>query len=89
LDMNVFERLMEGKHTKIVNKRNDDLTSINDTNTFAYSKQNKVTEKSCEDNNYNDDYDELAYPFSNRIKLKNEPEEAQKMFQYNILLTLL
>jgi hypothetical protein len=25
LDMNVFEKLMEGKHTKIANKSNDDL----------------------------------------------------------------
>jgi hypothetical protein len=51
---------MEGKHTKIVNKSNDDLKSIHDTNTFAYSKQNKMTDKSCEDNNYNNDYNELA-----------------------------
>jgi hypothetical protein len=57
LDMNVFEKPMEGKHTKIVNKSNDDLKSINDTNTFDYSKQNKMTDKSCEDNNYNNDYD--------------------------------
>jgi hypothetical protein len=57
LDMNVFGKLMEGKHTKILNKSNDDLKSINDTTTFAYSKQNKMTDKSCEDNNYNNDYD--------------------------------
>jgi hypothetical protein len=78
LDMNVFEKLMEGKHTKIVNKSNDDFKSINDTNTFDYSKQDKTTNKSCEDNNYNNDYDELAYPLSKRIKLKHEPEEAQE-----------
>jgi hypothetical protein len=53
LDMNVFEKLVEGKHTQIVNKSNDDLKSINDTNTFDYSKQDKITHKSCEDNNYN------------------------------------
>jgi hypothetical protein len=78
LDMNVFEKLMEGKHTNIVNKSNDDLKSINDTNTFDYSKQDKITNKYCEDNNYNNDYDELSYPFSKRIKLKHEPEEAQE-----------
>jgi hypothetical protein len=78
LDMNVFEKLIEGKHTKILNKSNDDLKSINDTNTFAYYKQDKMTDKSCEDNNYNNDYDELAHPFSKRIKLKHEPEEAQE-----------
>jgi hypothetical protein len=78
LDMNVFEKLMEGKHTNIVNKSNDDLKSINDTNTFDYSIQDKITHKYCEDNNYNYDYDELANPFSKRIKLKHEPEKAQE-----------
>jgi hypothetical protein len=72
LDMNVFEKLMEGKHTNIMNKSNDDLQSINDTDTFDYCMQDKMTNKSCEDNNYNNDYDELAYPFSKRIKLKHE-----------------
>jgi ribosomal protein L15 len=51
LDMNVFKKLMEGKHTKIVNKSNDDLQSINDTDTFDYSMQDKITHKSCGDNN--------------------------------------
>jgi hypothetical protein len=76
---------MEGKHTKIVNKSNDDLNSINDTNTFDYSIQDKITNKSCEDKNYNNEYDELAYPFSKRIKLKHEPEEAEENMpvQYN------
>jgi hypothetical protein len=78
LDMNVFEKLIEGKHTNIVNKSNDDLKSINDTYTFDYSIQDKITKKYCEDNNYNNDYDELAYPFSKRIKLKHEPEEAHE-----------
>jgi hypothetical protein len=64
--------------TKIVNKSNDDLQRINDTDTFDYSMQDKITHKSCEDNNYNNDYDELAYPFSKRIKLKHEPEKAQE-----------
>jgi hypothetical protein len=69
---------MEGKHTKIVNKSDDDLKSINDTNTFAYSKHNNMTDISCDDTSYNNDYDELAYPFSKRIKLKHEPEEAHE-----------
>jgi hypothetical protein len=76
--MNVFKKFMEGKHTKIVNKGDDVLKSINSTNTFAYSKQNNMTDKSCLDINSNNDYDELAYPFSKRIKLKHEPEEAQE-----------
>jgi hypothetical protein len=78
LDMNVFEKLMEGKHTKIVNKSNDDLISINDTDTFDYSMQDKMTIKYCEDNNNNYYYDKLAYPFSKRIKLKHELEKAQE-----------
>jgi ribosomal protein L15 len=78
LDMNVFEKLMEGKHTKIVNKSNDDLISINATGNFDYSIQDKMTNKSCEDNNYDDNYHELSYPFSKRIKLKHEPEKAQE-----------
>jgi hypothetical protein len=85
LYMNVFEKLMEGKHTKILNKSNDDLKSINDTNIFDYSMQDKMTNKSCEDNNYNNDYDELAHPFNKRIKLKHEPKKAQENIpvQYN------
>jgi hypothetical protein len=57
LDMNVFEKLMEGKHTKILNKSNDDLISIYDTDTFDYSMQDKITHNICKDNDYNNDYD--------------------------------
>jgi hypothetical protein len=76
--MNVFEKLMEGKHPMIVNESNDDLISINDTDTFDYSMQDKNTHESSKHNSYNDDYDELVYPFSKRIKLKHEPEKAQE-----------
>jgi hypothetical protein len=78
LDMNVFEKLMEAKHKKIVNKSNDDLKSIDDTNTFDYYIQDKITNKYCEDYNYNNDYDKLAYPLSKRIEIKHELEEAQE-----------
>jgi hypothetical protein len=61
-----------------VNRSNDDLISINDTATFDYSIQDKINHEISEDNNYNNDYDELAYPFSKRIKLKHEPEKAQQ-----------
>jgi hypothetical protein len=80
LDMHVFEKLMEGKHPMNVNKSNDDLIIINDTATFDYSMQDKLPHKNGEHNNYNNDYDELAYPFSKRIKLKHEPEKAQENF---------
>jgi hypothetical protein len=55
-----------------------DLKSINDTNTFSYSEHNNMTDKTCLGNNYNNNYDELAYPFSKRIKLRHEPEKAQE-----------
>jgi hypothetical protein len=35
LDMNVFEKIMEGKHTEIVKNGDDDLKSNNGTNTFS------------------------------------------------------
>jgi hypothetical protein len=73
LAMNVFEKLTEGKQPMCVTKSNDDLISINDTDTFDYSMQDKIIHKISEHNNYNNDYDELAYPFSKRIKLKHEP----------------
>jgi hypothetical protein len=69
---------MEGKHTMIVIKSNDDLISINDTDTFDHSMQDKITHKNSEHNNYNNDYDELAYPFSKTIKQKHEPVKAQE-----------
>jgi hypothetical protein len=75
LDMNVFEKLMEGKQQMCVNENSDDLISINDIDTFDYSMQNKNTLESINQNNYSDDYDELAYPFSKIIKLKHEPEK--------------
>jgi hypothetical protein len=40
--------------------------------------QNKNTHESIKRDNYSDDYDELAYPFSKRIKLKHEPKKAQE-----------
>jgi hypothetical protein len=40
--------------------------------------QNNSTDKSCLDNNYNNNYDEIAYPFSRRIKLKHELQTAQE-----------
>jgi hypothetical protein len=69
---------MEGKQPMFVNKSNDDLISINDTDTFDSSMQDKITHKICEHNDYNNKYDELAYPFSKRIKLKHELEKAQE-----------
>jgi hypothetical protein len=55
--MNVFQKLMEGKQPMFVNKINDDLISINDTDTFDYYTQDKITHEISEHNNYNNDYD--------------------------------
>jgi hypothetical protein len=74
LDMNVFERIMEGKQPMFVIENNDDLISINDTYTCDYSIHNKFTHGSIKHN----DFDELAYRFSKRIKLKHEPEKAHE-----------
>jgi hypothetical protein len=73
-----LKKLMEGKHTEIVSNGDDDSKSINDTNTFFYSEQNNMTDKPCLGNNYNNNYDELDYPFSKRIKQKHEPKEGQE-----------
>jgi hypothetical protein len=78
LDMNVFEKLMEGKRNEIVSNDDGDSTSINSTNKLFYSGHNNKTDKSCLDNKNNNDYNEIAYPFSKRIKLKHEPEAAQE-----------
>jgi hypothetical protein len=75
LDMNVFENLMEGKHTEIVSNDDDDSMSINSTENLFHFGQNDLTVKSCLDNEYMNNYDELAYSFG---KLKHEPEEAQE-----------
>jgi hypothetical protein len=69
--------LMEDKHTESVSNDASDSKSINDSNTLSYSEQVNMTDKPCL-GNYNNYYDdELAYPFSKRIKLRHEPEEAQ------------
>jgi hypothetical protein len=77
LDMNVFEKLMEGKHNEIVSNNDDDSMRIENTNNLFHFGQNNSTDKSCLENNYNN-YDEIASPFSNRIKLKHEPGAAQE-----------
>jgi hypothetical protein len=60
---------------EVLTENNDDLIIINDTNTFDYSMQNKNIHECIKHNNYSDDYDELAYPFIKRIKLKHGPEK--------------
>jgi hypothetical protein len=49
--MNVFEKLMEGKHTEIVSNDDGESTSINSTNKLFQSGNNNKTDKSCLNNN--------------------------------------
>jgi hypothetical protein len=87
LDMNVFD-MFTGKHNEFVSKNYDDSKSI--TNKLCHSKQTNEPDKRYLKDNNNDNYDAIAYPFTKRIKLKHEPEEApEKKNQYNIQLKLL
>jgi hypothetical protein len=73
-----LEKLMEGKQHMFVSENNDDLISINDTNTCDNSTQNKCTHRSMKHNDYSNDYDTLDYPFSKRINVRHEPAKAQE-----------
>jgi hypothetical protein len=81
LDMNVFD-MFTGKHNKIVSKNDDDSMSI-PYNLFHFELTNEPDKCYLKNNNKNN-YDEIAYPFSTRIKLKHEPEAApeKKTVQY-------
>jgi hypothetical protein len=52
-DMTVFLKLMEGKHNEIVINDDDDSMSINSNNNLFCFGQNNLTDKTCLDNNYN------------------------------------
>jgi hypothetical protein len=58
-----FEKIMEGKHNEIVSNDDDDSMRIHNTNDLFHFGQNNSTAKSCLDNNYNYNNDEIAYPF--------------------------
>jgi hypothetical protein len=64
LDINVFEKLMEGNHKEIMSNDDDDSMSINSTNTLSHYGQNNITDTSCFDNNNNNNNDEIAYQFN-------------------------
>jgi hypothetical protein len=89
LDMNLFY-MLTGKHNEFVSKNYDDSRSI--TNKFFHSEQTNTPDKCYLKNSNNDNYDEITYPFSKRIKLKHEPEESpqKKTVQYtaNIIVEI-
>jgi hypothetical protein len=76
LDMNDFDKLMEGKQNEIVIKNDDGSMSIANTNNVFHFEQTNEPDKSYIKNNNKTNYDEIAYPFSKIIKLKHEPEAA-------------
>jgi hypothetical protein len=78
LDMNVFDKLMEGKHDEIVSKYDDYSMRIENTNKLFHFEQTNTPDESCIKNKNKNNYDEIAYPFSKRIKLKHEPEAVPK-----------
>jgi hypothetical protein len=53
------------------------MSITNPNNLFHFEQDNKP-DKSYVKNNNKTSYDEIAYPFSNIIKLKHEPEAAPK-----------
>jgi hypothetical protein len=69
---------MEGKHNEIVSNYDDESMSIKSTNNLFHFGQNNSTDKSCLDNNYNNNNDEISYPLSKIIKIKHEPEAARE-----------
>jgi hypothetical protein len=80
---NVFD-LFTGKHNEFVSKNYDDSKSI--TNKLFHFKQTNEPDKCYLKDNNNINDDEIAYPFSKRIKLKHEPEKApeKKPVQYTV-----
>jgi hypothetical protein len=80
LDMNVFD-MFTGKHNEIVRKNDDESMSI--TKKMFYFEQTNGPDK-CYFFLKVHNCDEIAYPFSKRIKLKHEPESAleKKPVQY-------
>jgi hypothetical protein len=73
LDMNLFY-MFTGKHNDFVSTNHDD--SMSNTNKLFRFKQTYKPDKRYFKDNNNENNDEIAYPFSKRIKLKHEPEDA-------------
>jgi hypothetical protein len=73
LDVNVFD-MFTGKHNENVSK-NDDGSMIITHNLIHFKETNGPDKCYLKDNNKNNN-DEIDYPFSNRVKLKHEPEVA-------------
>jgi hypothetical protein len=57
LDMNVFDKLMEGKQNEIVIKNDDGSMSISNTNIFFHFEQTNEPDRSYINNNKKNNYD--------------------------------
>jgi hypothetical protein len=84
LDMNVFDKLMEGKQHEIVIKKDDGSMRIANTNNLFHFEHTNEPDKSYVKNNNKTNCNEIDNPFNKRIKLKNDPEAApeDKPVQY-------
>jgi hypothetical protein len=67
---------MEGKQNEIVIKNDAGSMSIANTKKLFHLKQTSEPDKSYIRNSNKINYDEFAYPFSKRFKLKHDPEAA-------------
>jgi hypothetical protein len=85
LDMNVFDKLMDGKYDEIVSENNDDSMCVENTKNSFHFGQTNTPDKYYIKNNNKKNYDEIDHPFSKRIKQKHEPEAApeNKPVKYN------
>jgi hypothetical protein len=74
--------MFTGKHNGIVSNNDDDSMSI--TNNLFHYEQTNDPDKCYLKDNKNNNYDEIAYPFSKRINLKHDPEAGpeNKTVQY-------
>jgi hypothetical protein len=60
LHMNVFEKLMEGKHNEIASKNDHDPMSIENTNSLFHFEQDNSPDDNYLDNKNKDANDEIA-----------------------------
>jgi hypothetical protein len=63
LDMNIFDKLMEGKHHEIEIKNDDCSMSIANTNNLFHFEQTNEPDISYIKNNNKANCDEISYPF--------------------------
>jgi hypothetical protein len=66
--------MLEGKHNEIVSENDDGSMCVENTKHLFHFEQTNTPDKSYIKNKKKKNYDEIAYLFSQRIKIKHEPE---------------